>query len=284
MKLNDQVETNILLQNNIPIDDFLGLSANQLHYLLYEPLGENSVVKFHDSINDDTLNSIPLFRIAEEYLKIIKFEKNIKLTPLGALPKKVMVALYAKNFLPDEFVETGITKLWKEEDCISIMSARLSVGLAGLTKKANGKISLTKNGDKFLQPENRSMLFKIFFQAFADKFSWSFNDGHPEEPIGQMGWAFSVYMLDKFGDKERDVDFYAEKYLKAFPVFLSFFSDSYKSKEQNFIRCYQLRTFDRFLLWFGFIKLDNPQIYSVSKTSNINRTKFLREVFIFGDV
>ena len=36
------------------------------------------------------------------------------------------------------------------------------------------------------------------FQAFTGTFDWPFNDLHPQKPIGQFGWAFSVYMLYRF--------------------------------------------------------------------------------------
>jgi len=42
-------------------------------------------------------------------------EKQIKLTPLEALLKKVMVAIYDKGFLYYEHIESGLTKLWKED-------------------------------------------------------------------------------------------------------------------------------------------------------------------------
>lgn len=111
MKLPDYIQTNILLQNNTPLDEFLGMSPIQMHDLLYDTFGNNSPVQFRDDIDDKTLDRILLFRIAEEYLKIIQRDKRIKLTPLGALPKKVMVELYDKGFLPDELIENGITRL-----------------------------------------------------------------------------------------------------------------------------------------------------------------------------
>jgi hypothetical protein len=99
MKIPDDIETNILLRNNTPLDDFLGLSPTEIHHLLYDTFGDKSPVQFRDNIDDETLDQIPLFRIAEEFLKIIYRDNQIKLTPLGALPKKVMVELYDKRFL-----------------------------------------------------------------------------------------------------------------------------------------------------------------------------------------
>jgi len=279
MKIPDDIETNILLRNNTPLDDFLGLSPTEIHHLLYDTFGDKSPVQFRDNIDDETLDQIPLFRIAEEFLKIIYRDNQIKLTPLGALPKKAMVELYDKRFLLDEHIESGLTKLWKEDDCISIKSARLTAELAGLVRKTNGKLTLTKTGTKLLETNNRLQIFKQFFQAFTDKFLWSFNDGYPEQPIGQLAWAFSVIMLDKFGDQPQTVDFYADKYLRAFPNFITFFRHDYSTPERQFYRCYGVRTFDRFFLWFGFVTVDKQKKYLDLDTDKFKQTVLVKRIF-----
>lgn len=279
MKTPDDIEANLTLRNNTPLDDFFGLSPTEVHYLLYDTFGDGSPVQLRDDIDDITLDQIPLFRIVEEYLRIIQREKHIKLTPLGALPKKVMVELYGKRFLLDERIERGITKLWKEDNSIAIRSARLTAELAGLVRKANGKLTLTNTAIKLLETNNRLQIFKKFFQTFTDKFLWSFNDGYPEQPIGQMGWAFSVIMLDKFGDQPRTAIFYADKYVKAFPMFISFFRPSYSTPEQQFYRSYGVRTFDRFFHWFGLVTVDKQRVFFDLDTDTYERTDLVKGIF-----
>lgn len=75
-----------------------------------------------------------------------------------------MVELYDKRFLPDEYIENGITKLWKEGDCISIMSARFTAELAGLVKKANNRLTLTKTAARYLDTNNRLQIFNNSFR------------------------------------------------------------------------------------------------------------------------
>lgn len=283
MKIPADIEANIFLRNNTPLEDFLGLSPIEIHHLLYDAFGDNSPVQLRNDIDDNTLDRIPLYRIVEEYLKIIQRDRHIKLTPLGALPKKVMVELYDKRFLLDEHIESGLTKLWKEHDCIAIRSARLTAEFAGLVKKASGKLTLTKTATKLLQTNNRLQIFRKFFQAFTDKFLWSYNDGYPEQPIGQLGWALSVIMLDKFGDQPQTVDFYADKYLKAFPRFITFFRNSYSTPERQFFRCYGVRTFDRFFLWFGFVTVDKQNEYSDIDTDKFKRTDLVKSIFKIDD-
>jgi len=178
-------DIDILLRNNMPVENFLELTPTEVHYLLYDTYGEKSPLQFRNDLDDNTLNQISLFCIAEEYLKIIQRDKQIKLTPLGALPRKIMVELYDKRILLDEQIESGITKLWREQDCISIANARFTVELAGLVRKANGKLALTKKGAKLLQNGTRIEIFKLFFQSFTEKLAWSSNDGYPDQYVGK---------------------------------------------------------------------------------------------------
>lgn len=283
MKLPNHIQTNILLQNNTPLDEFLNLSPTQIHDLLYDTFGNNSPVQFRHVIDEKTLDAIPLFRIVEDYLKIIQRDQQIKLTPLGALPKKVMVELYDKGFLPDDLIENGIVKLWREEDCISIRSARLTAELAGLVRKVAGKLTLTKSATKLLDTNNRSQIFKMFFRAFTEKFSWSYNDGYPEQPIGQLGWAFSVIMIDKYGDQPTTVDFYAGKFLKTFPYLITFFDADYSTPEKRFCRCYGVRVFERFFLWFGFIKPEKKKRFLDTGNDTVTRTDLVKSIFNIDD-
>jgi hypothetical protein len=281
MKQSDDIDS--ILFNNCPSDIFLGFTPTELHYLLYETFGDKSPIQFCNDLDDTTLNQIPLFRIAEEYLKIIQRDKQIKLTPLGALPKKVMVELYDKKILLDEHIESGLIKLWREQDCISIMSARLTVELAGFVRKANGKVVLTKKGERLLKSENRINLFKQFFQTFTEKFNWGFNDLYPKEPIGQLGWAFSVYMLCKFGDQTNISDYYADIYLKVFPTYISFFEHTYSTTERQFNNCYSTRTFDRFFLWFGFVTVERKKHYLDLESDKFTATDLVKRIFGFDE-
>ena len=283
MDLHEDMEAEFLLRNNMPIEDFLGLSPTEMHHLLYDTPGDKSPVQFRDDIDNNTLDQIPLFRIVEEYLKIIQRDKQIKLTPLGALPKKVLVELYNKRFLLEERIEHGISKLSREIDCTAISSARLTAEIAGLVRKANGKLVLTKAATKLLETNNRLELFKKFLWAFTEKFRWSYNDLYPEQPVGQLGWGFSLIMLDRFGDQPQNGAFYAEKYLKAFPHFISYFYSEYTTPEQKFFRCYSIRTFERFFLWFGLATITHKNKFFDLDTSQIQRTELVSRIFKIED-
>jgi hypothetical protein len=276
------IETTILLWNNKPLDEFYGLTPNEMNHLLHNTFGDKSPIQFCNNIDNAILDRVPFFRVAEEFLKLVQRDKQIKLTPLGALPRKVLVELYAHNFLPEYFIERGVTKVWREKDCIAISSARLTTGLAGLVKKSVGKLSLTKKGTTLLQPENRLQLFKTIFTAFTNDFSWSYNDGYPEYPIGQLGFGFSLYLLNQFGEQEQTANFYADKYVQVFPKFLTLFPDNqYLKGIDNFRHCYELRTINNFFEWFGLATVERSNNYFERDKTKLKRTELFNQLFIF---
>lgn len=273
------IDESINSYNNSPQEKLSGLSPYQTHEIIHNPLGEKSPIKFRNDIDTKILDKIPFFKLAEEFLKIIERDKFIKLTPLGALPKKIMVELYYYKFIPDEHIESGITKLWKEDDCISIKSARITCELAKFVKKANGKLSLTKNGQKNLKPENRLILFKYIYLTFTENFNWGFNDGYPQEPIGQYGYLFSIYLLMKHGENKKSTLFYSNKYLTVFYKFLPLFENDYATPEEQFNNCYSVRTFERFTNWFGLTYFSEQKNFNDINSNKVNATKLLNEMF-----
>ena len=276
------LDIDFLLSNNSPIDDFCGLTPNEFHRLLYEPFANESPLQFKKDVDNATLDQIPFFRIAEEFVKLVQREKQIKLTPLGAFPKKMMVELYAHKFILDEHIESGLIKLWKEADCISVLTAGITVQHAKLVNRSSGKLSITKKGKHLLLPENRLEFFKSIFSAFTIQFNWCYNDGHPSVPFPQFGFAYSMYLVDQFGDEERQSMFYSNQYFLALPMFLEHFNPTYfSSAEVHFNSCYKLRTFDRFLEWFGLVKIHRNLIRFESDHEKLVRTELFKKVFRF---
>ena len=280
MDIYKQLETEVLLRNNSPISDFENLSPNNFYNILYNTYSENSPVTFQKSIANDVLDKISIFRIAEDCVKIIEKETFIKLTALGALPRKVVIELYNKKYILDDFIERGITKLWKEQDCIAIMNTRMVLDIAGITKKTHGKLALTKKGTSFLDAANRQEFFKLFISTFADKFNWGYNDRYSAKIVGQFGWTFTIYILNKYGKDYRSVNFYSEKYLKSLPHFLKEFEDEgLMTQLDRFQRCYSIRSFDRFLEWFGIVEFEGDTKYRWNEANNIRATAILEKIF-----
>jgi hypothetical protein len=271
-----------LLLNNAPLDDFLGLSPTEMHHLLYDAYGDKSPLGLRSDIETSTLDEIPFIRLTEEFLKIISREESIKLTPLEALPRKTIHELYGHKLITEDIIEAGFSKLSREQDSTAITTVHLNTLVLGVVKKAKGRLSLTKKGAQLLQPGERVNLFTETLSTYTNKFNWSSNDGYPQSPVGQLGWGFTVYLLEKFGSSEHTIEFYAEKYLRAFPKLLEFFpARPYGTPEGDFVNCYSVRTFERFLEWFGFVKVEHVHGMHGKQSDSVKRTDLFQEVFRF---
>lgn len=280
MNSDNDFETFMHLHNNAPVDDFSGLTPNEMYRLLHDVYSEHSPIRLANEMDDNTLNQIPLFRLAEIFLRILERENTIKLTPGGALPQRILVELYDKRIILEDAIEQGYAKVRREIDCRAIQSARITVELAGFVKKTKGKLSLTKAGSKVMVAGDRNIFFKKFIQTYTNKFAWSFNDFFTEAPIGQLGWAFSVILLDRFGGHSLNARFYANKYLKAFPNSLLFFQPNYSTPEEYFVSCYSFRTFAQFFEWFGFVSATGQRNILTGEEKKYSKTLLLNKIFL----
>ena len=270
-----------ILFDNTPLDDFCGMTFNEIRNLLYSPFDDTSPLKINSDIDNDTLNNIPFFRLTEELLKIVQREKFIKLTPLGALPKKILRELYEYKFIPEFLIQAGLSTLNREHDAIAIMTAQYAARIAKLLKKVKGKLLLTRSGMMFLKTEKRKDLFLKVLKSYTTEFNWASNDGYTDLQVGQFGWGYTMFLLNKFGDTKQTKQFYAEMFLKAFPKFIHLipmYEDI--TPEKEFANCYILRSFERFAEWFGFAENCNKGFYP-NNNDNIIRKDALTKVFRF---
>jgi hypothetical protein len=237
--INLELQKLAVKYNNMSRSEFDGLSPEQMSGLLYSNCNENMI-----KIKDDKGEDIPIIKQVRFYLNIIKESREIKLTKAGNLPPVIVKEVYSKKYLPDMMIELGISKLTKETDVKTIELMNILCQLAGLIKKKRNTINLTKQGERVLETGD---LFSIILTAFVSKFNWLYYDRYEDEKIGQFGTYFSIYLLSKYGNEKRNAEFYANKYFRAF-----FKEHIGINTEKHHI--YSLRTFDRFLNYFGFLE------------------------------
>ncbi len=259
--------------NNQPIPEFEGYSPFEMHKILHFTFAIDSPLKLQ-KLSDTDYAKIPILNQIKYLTDLIDKNGEIKLTNKGFLPTKIVSDLYSQEFLKDEHIEKGISKLYKETDSMTVNLTRILVELAGLIKKRNGKLSLTKSSKKILG-DNEKLLRQIFL-TFTNKFNWAYYDGYGDNQIGQLGDGFSLILLSKDGQEKRLDSFYAERYFKAYPRLLDSVEPIYGTLERYSTNCYSIRTFDRFLDYFGLINIEEERkgfdsIKTISKTDIYDR-------------
>jgi hypothetical protein len=239
-------------KNKTGILEFEGYSPEEMQIILYGTFTENSPIHLK-KLKGDEYKKFPLFNQVLYLANLIKDAKEIKLTQNGYLPPRVVGELCDQKFLPDEFFGRPL-KVRKESDSFHTQLAKFILDAGGIIKKRNNKLSLSKNGSKTI--ENNQRFFERIFDTYFAKINWAYFDGYGNNGIGQFAFGFSLILLDKFGDDNMKGDFYAEKYFDAFPNVFQHYEDTIymDSTKRNYI-CYSLRTFERFLFHFGLVEI-----------------------------
>ncbi|MGZ2372026.1 hypothetical protein ACXR6G_19820 [Ancylomarina sp. YFZ004] len=248
-----QIDQAMNEQNNRAIPEFEGYSPVEMHNLLHFTFDPQSPISMETLAKEEHLN-IPILNQVKYFLNLVRESGEIKLTAKGFLPTKIVHEIYNQGFLEEYQFSSEISKLYKESDSLTINLTRLLAELAGLTKKRNGKLSLTKTGEKIASDNQK--LFELVFKTMTQKFSWAYYDNYEDEQLGQLGCGFSLMLISKYGIQKRLDSFYTEKYLKAFPQFLESITPTYGTVEHYANHCYSIRTFERFLCYFGLVEIE----------------------------
>lgn len=256
--------------NNMPVADFDGFTPSEMDRIIYFPFEDNCPIKMNVLTKEAIVNQCPIFNILYEFLS--RIGEGIKLTEKGNLPVKIIKDIYDLKILPDDSIEHGVGKIRTETDWTVLHNVRIVLTMAGLIRKNKNSLFLTNNCKTFLKDNNYSGLFIEFMKSFTLLFSWAYNDLYENQDIGQLASIFSLYLINKYGEEFRDLDFYTNLYFSAFPTLLD-------NKETNSIVLYHLRFVERFALWFGFVEEEIIKGKSYfDRRIRIKRTKLLKEL------
>lgn len=255
--LNAEIAAHIRRQNAAPLADFNGISPEQMHQLVRQPLEGTGPVRLQAALPDAVLDQVPFLRLTEELLRVVQREGRIKLTAGGALPRKVVHELYGHGIERSAYIDDGTGSLNREADWSLLHTAHMVAIMAGLLKKVHGSLTLTKTGTGLLAPAQRPALLRAVLVAYTSKLNWGYHDNFDPSAsfIGQFAWLFSVYLLARFGTEQLPADFYADQFLLAFPHLCATVTDlPYMSAEYQVRGAYTYRFYGRFGEWFGISK------------------------------
>lgn len=239
-------------RNNTPLDDFCGLSTAQMHCLLYDPFGEESPARYNLDLTD--FPETPFLMILKQILLGLS-QGGLKMTAKGNLPPAFSETVARSYYGEEGFREkTRWGGFRKEQDWREIHTVRLNAEMAGFVGKEKGRFRLTRKGEQVFSRGLNGKTFLDLFKAYTMKFNCAYNDRYPQLGIIQSSFLFTLFCLYRLGDKPRPGEFYADLFLRAFPIVLDEISQShpYWSLEEEAKRCFSLRSLERFASLFGF--------------------------------
>ena len=256
-----------------------GFSPSQLYTLLHAPIEEQELIQWQPNISNTYLERSPILSIfisVKAYLK----DNHAKATARGNLPAALVKYVLAdfKKLLSEQEIETGYSRINKEDDFRELSCARFIFEQAGLLRKNKGRFVLTLKAQKMPEEE----VFKLLFITYVEKYSWASEDLYPEADFFQAATWYSLVTLNRLHGKPVDKDKFAEDFVRIFPMIINEFQgDHYRSAAVQAMSAYTVRMVDRFWQLFGLVSLEGEMFTKGYKQSMV-ASPLLSHVFIFN--
>lgn len=230
-------------QGQIPIEDFQGLTSEQMHCLLNAPFDSPDLVTFPETAEAE-VEEVPLLVLLRHLTEGIG-EKGMKTTATGNLRRNFCREV-AREVMGEKAYawRTEIGNINREDEYIEFHVARVVAELAKIIRKDGRKFVLMRNAKKVLTESGVAGFYPKLFRVYSREFNWSYWDERDELAIIQRSFLFTLYLLFLFGDEWRSRSFYEDCFLRAFPVVLGEVEDQiWAPAEQQVRDLYTERTF-----------------------------------------
>lgn len=269
-------------RNSQPIDDFCGLSANQMQNWLYAPFSALKGVRISTPTD---FSGSPVMR----YLEIIIEEAmsnngRFKATSKGNLPTKLVNAAsalrpelstsdYPTNVSISEFAGSN------EDKFNALHYARILAEIAGIIYRRSGYFHLKKDAQKQYQKDGLAAFFLPMLEAACTKYNWRYFDRFEDDVDLRMFWVFMLWRLQKHCSVDRLI----QETATAFPqVWELLPEDAYAPPEYIFASIIESRFIARCLEFWGFVKADPKRYVDFDKTPrNVKLQPLFEQAFRF---
>jgi len=269
-------------RNQAPVDDFCGLSPDQMSDLLYAPLESPHLVRFPDVLpRAPQAPVMTLFNLTAEAIG----ERGLKATAKGNLPRALAIeaAAVLKADDVDGMTWLRYSRINKEEDFPELFVSRHAAQYAGLVRKHKGRFVLTRRYRTVRDKGGPAALYPMLLRACATRFNWAWRDRYPELPFIQQSFAFVLYLLSRFGGEERSNDFYEHAYMGAFPMLAhEVVGDAYFSAEDVVKNCFTTRALERFAWFTGLVDMKPTGSPLAPREFQLRKTPLLDEAVVFA--
>lgn len=165
---------------------------------------------------------------------------------------------------PEQMIEKFKPKRINEYEAKSVEMARVILEILGWTKIRKGMLSLTVKGKRALS--NIDDVANIILRISLTAGILHTFDGHEDDQIGNLGIAYSVWLLNKFGSEWHTGKFYQEHYRKVFN-----YPDVYN--------IYETRVFARLFYWLGIVEIRTNRQAEPTSRKEYRKTDLFSMIF-----
>ena len=264
-------------QNASPLPDLLGLSPEQMHRLLYQPLGQTAdIVTLTTIPNTNEIALAPVVKEVRYFLGRLGELQPLKTTAKGNLPRS-----FSREF-HEQFSETPgfVSPIKSEEDDWQLMALRHILDMSGWIRKRDGKFSLTKKGTKIVEVGFGREEYYHLLEVYLHRFNWASRDLYPSLEIIQHGALFSLYLLHRKAKEYIDAAELSRFFIAAFPTVLMEVEQLPYREPTDFVgRAFRIRFLERFCEYFGLVTIQGKDDYSDDREWQVKVTPLFESAF-----
>ncbi|OED44518.1 hypothetical protein AB833_01470 [Chromatiales bacterium (ex Bugula neritina AB1)] len=269
-------------RNRAGVVEFHGLSPEQIHSLINNPFDSPALLEFPDNYQVDS--KVPYVFFFNQLVTAIG-NKDFKPTATGNLPRN-FCRLVAFRWLGEmEYAKrTRYGGINSETDFFELNGFRHVCEFAGYLRKYRGKYIIGKECQQLLKAGGQSAVYRGLFKAFITELDWGYGDGYPDQlSLIQRFWAFSLYLLQQFGDEWRPTRFYEDAFLLAFPALADpALETQFQSAEEVARAAFRRRVLVQWMPWFGLAQFENPDPDDLlSDSYRVRKTPLADQVAVF---
>jgi hypothetical protein len=209
-------------------------------------------------------------------------DKGLKPTATGNLPRNVSREIARQYLGADVYANrTQFGDFQSEQDVAELHAVRLVAGLAGLVRKYRGRFVVSKACREMVRKEDWPALYEKLFEQYIRRFNWAYPRGLMEVGFFQQSFAFSLYLLSRFGDQPRPASFYADRFVQAFPMLLDMEPPTQAWKPADALKfAYTSQVLRSFADLFGLVKYERWP-YGSSRPNTVTALALLGRVADF---
>lgn len=156
-------------QNRRQLDEFHGLSPEQMHQMLNFPFASPGLVRFSEVL--DAIPAAPILTLFQQLMDAIG-DQGLKPTAKGNLPRNVCREAALAHWGEQRYQgKTRYGGINREEDFTDLHITRLVAELAGLIRKYKGRFILSRDCRRLLAENGLPAVYPRLFRVYAEQFT-----------------------------------------------------------------------------------------------------------------
>lgn len=267
-------------QNVRVIDDFHGLTPNQMQHVLYAPFESPEVLEVATTLVDEP--QAPVVELLGRLFEAIGSE-GLKATATGNLPRLFCRQAALGHWGEEKYAKrTRFGNINQELDFFELHIARVMAEDCGLIRNVRGRWQLTRRCQTMIKKTGMREIYPMVLKHHALRFNWDYAARHDTVPIIQTSCFFTLYLLTLYGQDWREHTFYTEAFVQAFPAAVELTpSTSYMSAEESLKTDYFYATLYRFASFMGLAEVQDTSEKPGRFQYRVRATPLLSQVVRF---